>query len=458
MNDVRYRIVRTLRCKNLNVPGTLGLLATTIGQAGAEIGNIETVHLGHHYTVRDIDIIVQSEDSLTQIIEEITKLHAVTVLQVRDEVLELHKEGKIKMVNTVPIDSLESLSKVYTPGVAEVCRLILEEPDWKDTYTSIPYSVAIVTDGTAVLGLGNIGPVAGMPVMEGKAALLYQLVGVSGIPILLATTDPDEIVTTVKNIAPSFGGIHLEDIASPRCFTVMEKLQNELEIPVFHDDQQGTAVVTLAALLNACKRTQVTLKELRIGLIGLGAAGLSIGRFLLRYTGNPTLGTARTEASALRHVGHGGIRSSIDEIMKTADVVIATTGRRGLIEPSMVRKGQIIFALSNPYPEITPELAISSGATLAADGKTINNLLGYPGIWRGTLDTKAREINFEMYCAASLAIADAAGEEELIPRAIDKEVHLAVSHAVARAAMASGVARRQLDDDYFEDTIIEAPV
>ena len=458
MNDVSYRIIRTLRCKNLNVPGTLGLLATTIGQAGAEIGNIETVHLGHHYTVRDIDIIVQSEDSLTQIIEEVSKLHAVTVLQIRDEVLELHKEGKIKMINTVPIDSLESLNKVYTPGVAEVCRLILEEPDWKDTYTSIPYSVAIVTDGTAVLGLGNIGPVAGMPVMEGKAALLYQLVGVSGIPILLATTDPDEIVTTVKNIALSFGGIHLEDIASPRCFTVMERLQNELEIPVFHDDQQGTAVVTLAALLNTCKRTQVTLKELKIGLIGLGAAGLSIGRFLLRYTGNPTLGTARTEASTLRHVEHGGIRSSIDEIMKTADVVIATTGQRDLIEPSMVRKGQIIFALSNPYPEITPELAISSGAALAADGKTINNLLGYPGIWRGTLDTKAREINFEMYCAASLAIADATGEEELIPRAIDKEVHLAVSHAVARAAMASGVARRQLDDDYFEDTVIETPV
>ena len=458
MNDVSYRIVRTLRCKNLNVPGTLGLLATAIGQAGAEIGNIKTIHLGHHYTVRDIDIMVQSEDSLTQIIEEVSKLDAVTVLEVRDEVLELHKEGKIKMVNTVPIDSLESLSKVYTPGVAEVCRLILEEPAWKDTYTSIPYSVAIVTDGTAVLGLGNIGPVAGMPVMEGKAALLYQLVGISGIPILLDTTDPDEIVATVKNIAPTFGGIHLEDIASPRCFTILDRLQNELDIPVFHDDQQGTAVVTLAAMLNACKRIGVNLQELKIGLIGLGAAGLSIGRFLLRYTGNPTLGTARTEASALRHAEHGGIRSSIDEIMKTADAVIATTGRRGLIEPSMVRKGQIIFALSNPYPEITPESALSAGAALAADGKTVNNLLGYPGIWRGTLDTKAREINFEMYCAASLAIADATGEGELIPHAIDPKVHLAVSHAVARAAMASGVARRQLDDDYFEDTIIEAPL
>ena len=275
MNDVSYRIIRTLRCKNLNVPGTLGLLATTIGQAGAEVGNIETVHLGHHYTVRDIDIMAQSEDSLEQIINEISKLDEVTVLEIRDEVLELHKEGKIRMVNTVPVDSLESLSKVYTPGVAEVCRLILEEPKWKDTYTSIPYSVAIVTDGTAVLGLGDIGPAAGMPVMEGKSALLYQFVGVCGIPILLATTDPDEIVTTVKNIAPTFGGIHLEDIASPRCFTILDRLQNELDIPVFHDDQQGTAVVVLAALLNACKRIGVNLQELKIGLIGLGAAGLA---------------------------------------------------------------------------------------------------------------------------------------------------------------------------------------
>jgi malate dehydrogenase (oxaloacetate-decarboxylating) len=238
----------------------------------------------------------------------------------------------------------------------------------------------------------------------------------------------------------------------------MERLQNELEIPVFHDDQQGTAVVTLAALLNACKRTGIILNELKIGLIGLGAAGLSIARFLLRYTGNPTLGTARTEVSTLRHVEHGGIRSSIDQIMKTADVVIATSGQRDLIKPGMVRKGQIIFALSNPYPEITPETALSAGAALAADGKTINNLLGYPGIWRGALDTKAREINFEMYCAASLAITDATSEGELIPHAIDQEVHLAVSHAVARAAMASGVAHRQLDDDYFEDTIIETPV
>ena len=219
--------------------------------------------------------------------------------------LELHKNGKIKMINTVSVNSLDDLSRVYTPGVAEVCNLIVEQPILKDTYTSIPYSVAIVTDGTRVLGLGNIGPVAGMPVMEGKAALLQQLAGISGIPILLNTTDPDEIVETVKHIAPTFGGIHLEDIASPRCFLIEDRLENELSIPIMHDDQQGTAVVTLAALINACRLSSVILEEAKIGLIGLGAAGLSIGKLLLQFTGNPTLGTAQTEASVRPHTEEG---------------------------------------------------------------------------------------------------------------------------------------------------------
>ena len=457
MNNTSYRIVRTLRCKNINVPGTLGKLTTTIGQVGAEIGNIVTVHLGHHYTVRDIDVLVDSEEHLSQLIDEVTRLRDVTVLEVRDDVLEVHRDGKIKMVSTVPIDSLDNLRKVYTPGVAEVCRLIVDQPGWKDTYTIIPYSVAVVTDGTAILGLGDIGPVAGMPVIEGKAALLQQLAGISGIPILLDTTDPDEIVETIIRIAPTFGGIHLEDIASPRCFPILERLEKELSIPVMHDDQQGTAVVTLAALLNACKRINIAFQDAKVGLIGLGAAGLSIGKFILQLTGNPASGTARTEASKARHAEAGGIASSFDEIMQTADIIVATTGVSGLIEPGMVRKGQIIFALSNPYPEIAPEAAVEAGAALAADGKTVNNLIGYPGIWRGTLDAKASRINFEMLRAASLAIAGATGEGELVPSAIDPAVHLAVTHSVARAAMASGVAQRQLDDDYFEDTTIEPP-
>jgi len=451
------KIVRTLRCKNVNIPGTLGKLATTIGKVGVDIGNITTVHLGPHYTIRDIDVYAESEEQLNRVINDVSRLKEVSVLQVRDAVLEFHKNGKIRMISTVPITSVDTLRKVYTPGVAQVCRLIESQPSWKDTYTSIPLSVAIVTDGTAILGLGDIGPVAGMPVMEGKAALLQQLVGVSGIPILLNIKDSDEIVETVKHIAPTFGGIQLEDIASPRCFYIEDRLVKELDIPVMHDDQKGTAVVTLAALINACKLTKVTLQEAKVGIIGLGAAGLSIGKFLLQYTGNAAMGTARTEASVKRHAEAGGIPSNLGEIMQKADIVVATTGVRGLIDPSTVRKGQIIFALSNPYPEITPEAARAAGAILAADGRSVNNLLGYPGIWRGTLDAKARKINYEMLKAATLAIASAATEGELVPSAIDPKVHLSVTHAVARAAVESGMAQRQLDDDYFASADCKEP-
>ncbi|MDR9459371.1 MAG: ACT domain-containing protein [Dehalococcoidia bacterium] len=452
-----YKIVRTLRCKNASIPGVLGKLTTSIGQAGADIGNISTVHLGHHYTIRDIEVIIENVEHLAQVVREISKLEDVSVLQIRDDVLELHKNGKIKMINTVPINTLDDLRRVYTPGVAEVCKQIMERPRLKDDYTNIGYSVAIVTDGTAILGLGNIGPMAGMPVMEGKAALLQQLVGISGIPILLNTTDPNEIVETVKHIAPTFGGVQLEDIASPRCFIVEERLEKELNNPVMHDDQQGTAVVTLAALINACKLSNTVLEKARIGIIGLGAAGISIGTFLLGYTGNPTLGTSRTDASVKRHEERGGIPSTLNEIMQSADIVIATTGVGGLIKPELVKQGQIIFALSNPYPEITPELAKISGAAFAADGTTVNNILGYPGIWRGTLDAKAVKINYEMYRAAALAIAGTAAPGELVPSPLDPKVHLEVTHSVARAAMESGVAERQLDNDYFEDTNIKGP-
>jgi malate dehydrogenase (oxaloacetate-decarboxylating) len=457
MNELRYRIVRTLRCKNLNIPGTLGKLTTAIGQAGVEIGNINTVQLGHHFTVRDIDVLVSSEDALQKLIDRVTQLPEVTILEVRDEVLELHRGGKIKMVSTTPINSLDKLRKVYTPGVAEVCRLIVEHPDRKDHYTAIPYTIAIVTDGTAILGLGNIGPVAGMPVMEGKAALLQQLVGISGVPILLDTSDVEEVVRTIKHIAPTFGAIHLEDFASPHCFAVLERLEKELDIPVMQDDQQGTAVVVLAALLNACKRVGKKLDESRIGLLGLGAAGLIIGKFIFKYTGKPAMGTARTEASIKRHVDAGGIGSSFDEIMRKADIVIGTTGVSGLIPPSAVRKGQIIFGLSNPFPEIAPDQAVAAGAALAADGRTVNNLLGYPGIWRGTLDAKAKKITWEMYRAAIHGIAGATVEGELVPDSLDPRVHLTVAHSVARAAIESGVAQRKLDDDYFEATTIQAP-
>jgi malate dehydrogenase (oxaloacetate-decarboxylating) len=457
MIDAGYRIVRTLRCRNINVPGTLGKLTTLIGEAGVEVGNIVTVHMGHHYTVRDIDVQVATEETLKKLIERVSVLEGVTILEIRDEVLELHKGGKIRIASNSPIDSLDKLRKVYTPGVAEVCQLIVAHPEAKDNYTAIPYTVAVITDGTAILGLGNIGPVAGMPVMEGKSSILEQMVGVNGIPILLDTTDVDEVVTTIKHIAPTFGGIHLEDFASPKCFAILDRLEKELNIPVFHDDQQGTAVVAMAALLNACKRTGKKLEDAQVGLIGLGAAGLIIGKFILRYTGKPALGTARTQATLKRHAESGGIASNFDEIMKKSDIIVGTSGVAGLIPPNAVKKGQIILALSNPFPEITPERAMEAGAALATDGRTVNNMLGFPGIWRGTLDSKAKEINFEMYRAAIHAIVACTGEGELMPNALDPAVHLNVSHSVARAAIESGVAQRKLDDDYFESTKLVPP-
>jgi malate dehydrogenase (oxaloacetate-decarboxylating) len=457
MENAKYQFSRTLRCKNLNVPGTLGKLASAIGKVGVDIGNLTTVHLGHYYTIRDVEVLLRTQAELDKLVEEVSKIPEVTVLEVRDDVLDLHKDGKIKTVSIHPINSIDILRKVYTPGVAEVCRLIAERPGLKYTYTNIQSTIAIVTDGTAILGLGNIGPEAGMPVMEGKAALLQELAGVSGVPILLKTTDIDQIVETIEYIAPTFGAIQLEDIASPRCFPILEKLEKELDRPVMHDDQQGTAVVTLAALINACKIVNVSLEDAKIGIIGLGAAGLTIGAFLLKYTGKPVLGTARTEASIQRHVERGGIASNLQEIMQKADIVIGTSGVQGLIEPSMVRKGQIILALSNPIPEIAPEVAKKAGAALAVDGRTVNNLLGYPGIWRGTLDAMASKLTYDMYKAGSLAIVETTDEGELVPNPLDPKVHLAVTHAVAKAAVESGVAQRPLDTDYFENTNIKQP-
>lgn len=451
VHEHHYGIVRTLRCKNQMVPGTLGRLASAVGAAGANIGNIQTVQLGYHHVIRDIDIIVDDEAHLERVLKAISQLEVTAVLEVRDEVLQAHLNGKIKMVSTYPVQSLSDLRKIYTPGVAEVCNLIKRDPSLKYLYTTIASTIAIVTDGTAVLGLGDIGPVAGMPVMEGKAALLQQLAGLSGIPILLASHDPQEIIDTVKHISPSFCGIQLEDISAPRCFEVLERLQAELDIPVMHDDQQGTAVVVLAAVINACGITRKDMHRVKIGEIGLGAAGLIVAETLFKYTGNPVLGTARTQASIRRHEQRGGIGSTLEEIMDTADIVIGLSTAKGLITPQMVRPGQIIFALSNPEPEIEPNMAKQAGAALAADGKGVNNILGYPGIWRGVADSRARKLNPEMLMAAAEAIVRATEPGELIPQPLNPAVHRAVAKAVARAAMDTGVAGRTLDEDYFEN-------
>lgn len=447
------KIVRTLRCKNTNIPGVLGELTSTIGSLGVAIGDIKTIEYGRLYVIRDIDILTDDEEGLACVLEAISQLKHVCIKEVRDEVLEAHQDGKIEMRTTHPIHTVADLRKVYTPGVANVCQEILRDPSKADLYTSIHRMVAIVTDGSRVLGLGDIGPKAAMPVMEGKAALLYQLVGLSGVPILLKTTDPEEIVRTVFHISPTFGAIQLEDIATPRCFDIEQKLIEALDIPVMHDDQHGTAVVVLSAVINACRYTGLDLLKCTVGQIGLGASGQAISLMIKNFTGKPVLGADPKETAQELFRRRGGILATQEEIMKQADIVVATSGIPQLIPPQQVRKGQIILALSNPRPEISPADALARGAAFAADGESVNNILGFPGILKGALDAKARCINVEMYLAAAQALVALTPPGELVPNPLDVSVHRRVAQAVARMAMETRVARIQLDEDYFSSEL-----
>jgi malate dehydrogenase (oxaloacetate-decarboxylating) len=443
------KIQRTFRCRLEQRPGSLGELLSAIGRQGGLIGEIRTVHMGGSAVDRDITIYADDLKHLDRIVKTVEASPGAQLLEVRDEVLEMHQGGKIAIRSRYDISSLSTLRKVYTPGVAEVCLKIRDDPTLARRFTSIRHLVAIVTDGTAVLGLGDIGPKAAMPVMEGKASLLETLTGLSGMPILLDTKDPDEIVKTVVHIAPTFAAIQLEDISAPRCFAIEERIQAQLDIPVMHDDQHGTAVVVTATLLNAAKATGRDLGQSSIGVIGLGAAGMGLAKMLMFRFGHPVLGADIAPDALDRLKAAGGTPSDLKGIMAGCDVVIATTGVPGLIKDSMVRKGQIILALSNPNPEIEPERALAAGAAYAADGKSVNNVLGFPGIFRGAVDANVARITREMLIAAAEAIAAFAKPGEVVPDPLDKALHKAVARAVARVAQARGLNRDDLTG-YFD--------
>ncbi len=444
-------ILRTLRVSNDNRPGVLGRVTTAIGAAGANIGDIRTVWVGPEHIVRDLDILVPDLETLQLVQTIVERTEAVELLEVIDEVHELHLEGKLAVVATHPVKTLHDLRRVYTPGVAEVVQTLVRDPDASYDYTIRGKTVAIVTNGTRVLGLGNVGPIAALPVMEGKAALLQQFVGLSAWPLVLNTRKAEEIIATVKHIALGFGAIQLEDIESPICFEVEERLVAELEMPVLHDDQHGTAVAALAAVETAMSRAGLALAKARVGVLGLGAAGTAIARMLQGVSDQPVLGYDPNPAAhgRLLHAG-GRIAADITELMQACDVVIAVSGKAGLIQPVMVRKGQGILALTNPYPEITPEDALAAGAAFAADGRSVNNLLGFPGILRAAIDTRSRRITREMYVAAARSIGSMAGANELVPNPLRRDVHRAVSRAVAHAAQACGVARVEVPSDYMQ--------
>ena len=435
------KLMRTVRVRNSQSRGTLARMLTAISDEGANIGGIEMLTETSQNVVRDLTIYAEDEAHMERVLQAIRDNEGSLVIQVRDEVLELHQKGKIAIRSRYPIDSMTTLRRVYTPGVAEVCRKIAADPSKAWEYTSICHMVAIVTDGTAVLGLGDIGSLAGMPVMEGKAMLMETLVGLSGVPILLNTKDTEEIIAAVKAISPTFAAIQLEDISAPRCFEIEERLQAMLDIPVMHDDQHGTAVVCTSALMVAARETGHDLNKAVIGQIGLGAAGNAIGKMLMRLTGNPVYGADISAEALTRFERDGGRKSDLKEIMAECDIVIATTGVPNLIKPEMVRKGQIILALSNPNAEIDPDVALERGAAFAADGQSVNNVLGFPGIFRGAVDAHAPRITHEMLVAAAETIAAMTPTGELVPSPLDKKVHLAVARAVAEMAIKQGIAR-----------------
>jgi len=437
------KMMRTIRVRNEQKLGTLARLLAAISSMGASVGSIDMLNETAQSVLRDITVYADDEEHMDHVIEAMRANEGTRVLAIRDEVLELHQKGKIAIRSRFPIDSIATLRRVYTPGVAEVCLKIADDPELARLYTSVSHFVAIVTDGSAVLGLGDIGPLASMPVMEGKAMLMETLVGLSGMPILLNTKDPDEIVHTVSAIAPTFAAIQLEDISAPRCFEIEERLQAMLDIPVMHDDQHGTAVVSIAALMVAAKRSGVDIGKSVIGQIGLGAAGNAIGKMLMRLTGNPVLGMDMSDGAMERFARAGGRKSDLKEIMSECDIVFARIGAPNLIKPETVRKGQVILALSNPNAEIDPEVALERGAVFAADGKSVNNVLGFPGIFRGAVDSNAPRITHEMLIAAAEALVGMTPNGELMPNPLNKKVHQAVARAVAETAMKQGLARAE---------------
>lgn len=435
------KFVKTLRVLITDQPGYLGKLTTAIGNEGGNIGDIRLVKMGLQYNTREITVFVDDEQHLQRVIKAVEKLEGIYLEDVIDPVLELHKGGKIEVKSRIRNCDLGVLRKIYTPGVARVCKAILEKPEDAYSYTWKGNSVAIITNGTAILGLGDIGVVAGHPVMEGKAVLMEMLVSLSGIPILVDTRDTEEFINVVRLISKGFGAINLEDIASPQCFEIEDRLIEMLDIPVMHDDQHGTAVVVLAALLNATTLCGIELRSATVGVIGLGAAGMGIAKLLKAYGVKRIIGNDIKETAMEMLARMGGKTDSLEGLMSHSDVVVATTGVPNLIKPEMVKKGQIILALSNPYPEIKPEEALRAGAIFASDGRSVNNALGFPGIFRGALNVRARKITDRMKISAAKVIAKFAEKGELVPSIMNLEVHRAVAEAVERAAIESGVAR-----------------
>ena len=427
------KIPEIIIVETIHQPGSLAKVLQVIADAGLAIEHLSALRREQGRTLWEITL-EMDEETDRSLYERIDQLPTARFVGKSDRVFMRHRGGKIRTIASLPINTLQVLRDIYTPGVARVCLAIQADPSKVHEYTNLDNTVAIVTNGTAILGLGDIGALPGLPVMEGKAALFADLVGLSGVPILLQDRDPARVIEAVAAIEMSFGAIQLEDIAAPECFEIEQRLRERLRKPVLHDDQHGTAVVALAALINAARRAGRTLQASTIGQIGLGAAGTGIVRLLRAYGVERVLGADRNAQAVERVRALGAHGSTLDEIMACADIVIATTGVKGLIRPEQVRPGQIILALSNPDPEIDPLAAVQRGAAFAADGKGINNVLAFPGLFKGALEAHAACFTDAMLMAAAMTIAQLAEGDELVPEPLNKAVHEQVTAAVRAAA------------------------
>jgi malate dehydrogenase (oxaloacetate-decarboxylating) len=456
----------TLRVQLEDRPGAFADLARAVADAGGSLDAIDLVRVDSGRKVRDVTVLAENADHIDRIVEAVRSLPGLEVEHVSDRTFLLHLGGKIEIVPKAPLKTRDDLSMAYTPGVARICQAIAAEPDSVWNLTIKRNTVAVVTDGTAVLGLGDIGPEAALPVMEGKAMLFKEFGAVDAFPIALATKDVDEIVAAVCALAPVFGGINLEDISAPRCFEIEERLRERLDIPVFHDDQHGTAVVVLAAFLNALRVVGKRAEDVKVVITGVGAAGVAVTKMLqaagvrrivgcdrggVLWQGRPGLSGVKEAYAA--QTNPSGERGSADEALAGADVFIGLSAP-GAVSVEGVRgmaEGAIVFAMANPTPEVPPE-EIADLVAVVATGRSdypnqINNVLAFPGIFRGALDVRASDITEEMKLAAGQAIASVVGKDELgpeyiIPSVFNRDVVPAVAAAVAAAAEAAGVARR----------------
>jgi malate dehydrogenase (oxaloacetate-decarboxylating) len=429
------------RIEQPHVKGTLARVCSAIAETEGLIGDVFTEQVGRQRSIREISVEVHGREEAALVAEKIAQIEGVEVLSFHDRAIAAHEGGKLETAVRRPVKTLQEARDVYTPGVARICTSIADDPALANRLTMIGRTVAIVTNGTRVLGLGDIGPVASMPVMEGKALFYRQMAGISAIPILVDTKDVGEFIETVVRISPGFGAIHLEDIRVPDCFEIERRLIEALDVPVMHDDVHGTATVAVAAALAACEQVGIDLRESVVGQIGLGAAGVGIASLMVKAGAKRVLGADPNQLSYERAQLAGVEVASLEEVMAQSRIVVATTGRPGLIDPAMVHEGQVIFAMTNPDPEITPTAALAAGAAFAADGASVNNVLGYPGIFRGALLAGAGAISTGMLLAAARAIANLTKASELVPDALDPEVHTQVAQAVFDAATAEGLAR-----------------